>query len=196
MVRDDLNRGRLVALRLPEFSGGHYDLQAIYRTDMPAERPFNSIDLRSTYPAFFTTRSLRLGKASDLPGRPHLIVVALTNSVYDLDQKWKAACGSCISPIKTAKQPWLSAKAAMPRSKARAGCGSTFAQFTTSPAPTAHELNLKIFWSGARSRRGTWARGKPPLRRDRDYAQRGVGLGSVSAGGFVGNKRPPRGAAL
>ena len=44
MVRDDLNRGRLVALRLPEFSGGHYDLQAIYRTDMPAERPFNSIE--------------------------------------------------------------------------------------------------------------------------------------------------------
>jgi len=41
---DDLNRGRLVALRLPEFSGGHYDLQAIYRTDMPAERPFNSIE--------------------------------------------------------------------------------------------------------------------------------------------------------
>jgi hypothetical protein len=42
-------------------------------------------------------------------------------------QKWKAACGSCISRIKTAKQPCLSAKAAMPRSKARAGCGSTFA---------------------------------------------------------------------
>ena len=40
------------------------------------------------------------------------------------DQKWKATCGSCISPIKTAKQPCLSAKAAMPRSKARAGCGS------------------------------------------------------------------------
>jgi len=97
----------------------------------------------------------------------------------------KAACGSCISPIKTAKQPWLSAKAAMPRSKARAGCGSTFAQFTTSPAPTAHELNLKIFWSGARSRRGTWARGKPLLRPDRDYAQHGVGPGSVSAGGFA-----------
>jgi DNA-binding transcriptional LysR family regulator len=34
MVRDDINRGRLVALHLPEFSGGHYDLQAIYRTDM------------------------------------------------------------------------------------------------------------------------------------------------------------------
>ena len=80
------------------------------------------------------------------------------------NEKWKAACGSCISPIKTAKQPWLSAKAAMPRSKARADCGSTFAQFTTSPAPTAHELNLKIFWSGARSRRGTWARGKRLLR--------------------------------
>ena len=27
-------------------------------------------------------------------------------------------------------------------------------------------------------------------------AQRGVGPGSVSAGGFVGNKGPPRGAAL
>ena len=34
----------------------------------------------------------------------------------------------------------------------------------------ARELNLKIFWSGARSRRGTWARGKPLLRLEGDYA--------------------------
>ena len=96
------------------------------------------------------------------------------------NEKWKAACGSCISPIKTAKQPWLSAKAGMSRSKARAGCGSTFAQFTTSPAPTAHELNLKIFWSDARSRRGTWARVSQRLR-----------SGAPSATSSVHVKMPP-----
>jgi hypothetical protein len=62
--------------------------------------------------------------------------------------------------------------------------------------PNGARIELKDILEWSRSRRGTWARGKPLLRRDRDYAQRGVGLGSVSAGGFVGNKRPPRGAAL
>ena len=77
--------------------------------------------------------------------------------------RWKPACGSCISPTRTAKQRYQSVKAAMPHSKAHAGCGSTSARFTTFPAPTARELNLKRFWTGARNRHGMWARGKSLL---------------------------------
>ena len=77
--------------------------------------------------------------------------------------RWKPACGWCISPTRTAKQRSRSVKAAMPHSKPHAGSGSTSARFTTFPAPTARELSLKRFWTGARNRHGMWARARSLL---------------------------------
>jgi DNA-binding transcriptional LysR family regulator len=71
MIQDDLNAGRLVRLDVPDFSGGDYALQVIYRTDTPpgpagswlisrfqhqSERSANSADIvrsvgRRTLPA-------------------------------------------------------------------------------------------------------------------------------------------------
>ena len=64
--------------------------------------------------------------------------------------------------------------------------------------PNGARIELKdiLEWCSQQTR--TWARGKPLVRREGDYAQRGVGLGSATLGGWLRRqqKAAPEGGPL